>query len=172
MKFRKIIWDWNGTLLDDTWLCVEIINEMLIKYEKPLITLEIYQKLFDFPVKDYYQRIGFNFDETPFEIIGSEFMDRYWQRWPECGLHDGARQVIEELKAKNISQLIVSAAQDRLLQVCVNHFQIAQFFDELRGLDNHYAASKEALVEYCGVPVFDSLWQARDYIFQSEVMIS
>ncbi|MBN1561401.1 HAD family hydrolase [candidate division KSB1 bacterium] len=147
MRYKKVIWDWNGTLIDDTWLCVEIINELLVKYEKSPITLEIYQKAFDFPVRDYYQRIGFDFNETPFEIIGSEFMDRYWQRWQECALHDGARELVEELKAQNISQLIVSAAQVRLLHACVNHFQIAPFFDELRGLDDHYATGKEGLVQ-------------------------
>ena len=26
---KLILWDWNGTLLDDTWLCIEIANQML-----------------------------------------------------------------------------------------------------------------------------------------------
>ena len=28
---KHIIWDWNGTLLDDRWLCVESINQALKK---------------------------------------------------------------------------------------------------------------------------------------------
>ncbi|MDH5646585.1 MAG: hypothetical protein OEZ01_11285, partial [Candidatus Heimdallarchaeota archaeon] len=30
-RYEHIIWDWNGTLLDDAWLCVEIMNSMLAK---------------------------------------------------------------------------------------------------------------------------------------------
>ena len=29
MKYRHIIWDWNGTLFNDTWLCVELTQTML-----------------------------------------------------------------------------------------------------------------------------------------------
>ncbi|NCY21717.1 HAD family hydrolase, partial [bacterium] len=28
-KYRHLIWDWNGTLLDDAWLCREIMNGQL-----------------------------------------------------------------------------------------------------------------------------------------------
>ena len=28
-KYRHIIWDFNGTLLNDSWLCVEILNDLL-----------------------------------------------------------------------------------------------------------------------------------------------
>ena len=78
MRYKQIIWDWNGTLIDDTWMCVEVINELLSKYNKPILTVETYHKVFDFPVKDYYRRIGFDFNETPFEVVGTEFMNRYW----------------------------------------------------------------------------------------------
>ena len=28
-KYGHIIWDFNGTLMDDAWLCIEVMNEML-----------------------------------------------------------------------------------------------------------------------------------------------
>jgi phosphoglycolate phosphatase len=31
MKYKHIIWDWNGTLIDDAWLCVDIMNKILEK---------------------------------------------------------------------------------------------------------------------------------------------
>ena len=27
--YKHAIWDWNGTLLNDTWLCVEVLNGLL-----------------------------------------------------------------------------------------------------------------------------------------------
>ena len=29
MKYKHIVWDWNGTLVDDTWLFVDIMNGVL-----------------------------------------------------------------------------------------------------------------------------------------------
>ena len=54
MNYKHIIWDYNGTLLNDVKLCVTIINEMLKARNLPVMSIERYRKLFDFPVKDYY----------------------------------------------------------------------------------------------------------------------
>ena len=37
-KYRHIIWDWNGTLLDDAWLSVEILNQLMAQRDMPGIT--------------------------------------------------------------------------------------------------------------------------------------
>ena len=75
MKYKHIIWDWNGTLLNDTWLCVEGINNSLEKRSIDTITKEVYRRVFSFPVKDYYERLGFDFKKEPFEVAGDEFVD-------------------------------------------------------------------------------------------------
>lgn len=147
MRYKQIIWDWNGTLIDDTWLCLDIINRILSAYRKPQLTLEQYYEAFDFPVRDYYARIGFDFTETPFEIVGTEFMQSYKRRWSECTLHSGARELCESLHALNIPQVIISAAETRLLEACVRHFDIDSFFQQLWGLDHHYATGKEGLLK-------------------------
>ena len=67
-KYRYIFWDWNGTLLDDVWLCVDIINYMLIKRGKSEITQSQYREIFDFSVKGYYKKAGFDFKTEPFEL--------------------------------------------------------------------------------------------------------
>ncbi len=145
MRYKTVIWDWNGTLINDAGMCLQVINELLVKYKKSTLTLEKYHQAFDFPVQSYYERIGFNFDETPFEIVGSEFMQQYWQRWQNCDLHDGAREFLSAVHERHIPQVIISAAETRLLKACVEYFNIACFFDELSGLDHHYATSKEEL---------------------------
>jgi phosphoglycolate phosphatase len=147
MRYKTVIWDWNGTLIDDTWMCLEVINELLVKYNKPSLSLEKYHQVFDFPVKSYYERIGFDFTETPFEVVGSEFMHHYWQRWKNCDLHHGAREILGKLHEHQIPQVIISAAETRLLEACVDFFDIAHYFDQLWGLDHHYATSKEGLAK-------------------------
>ena len=75
-KYTHIIWDWNGTLLDDAWLCVDVMNGMLEERGMKLKTVDEYRELFDFPVRDYYEKLGFNFKDEPFDKVGMEFITR------------------------------------------------------------------------------------------------
>ena len=43
--YKHIIWDWNGTLLNDAWLFVEIMNGVLDNRNMDTITLEKYRKI-------------------------------------------------------------------------------------------------------------------------------
>ena len=73
-QFNHIIWDWNGTLWDDTWLCVEINNHMLERRGLPLIDLDIYRDKLCFPVDRYYCQLGFDYGADPYERLAEEFI--------------------------------------------------------------------------------------------------
>ena len=51
-KIKYVIWDFNGTILDDLDLCVSILNSMLMKQNKPLISKNEYLDIFGFPNTD------------------------------------------------------------------------------------------------------------------------
>ena len=55
---KTILWDWNGTLLDDTRICIDAINILLKERGKNEINESIYRNIFTFPVRDYYARAG------------------------------------------------------------------------------------------------------------------
>jgi phosphoglycolate phosphatase len=141
-KYTHVLWDWNGTLIDDMWLCVDVINELLQKYNKPVLSLREYQKHFDFPVKDYYERIGFDFEKTPFEIVGTEFINGYYKRWHECKVHKNVKRVLRAIRDAGLTQSILSAADVKMLNAGVKLFHLQEYFDELIGLDHHYAHGK------------------------------
>jgi phosphoglycolate phosphatase len=76
MKYKHIVWDWNGTLLDDAWLCVEILNSMLAARRMQTTTLEQYQNDFDFPVYNYYVKLGFDFSKEDYDTVAREYIGR------------------------------------------------------------------------------------------------
>jgi phosphoglycolate phosphatase len=115
MKYRHMIWDYNGTLLNDVELCVQVINEMLEKRNLPQLTLQTYRELFDFPVKDYYARIGFNFNKESFEIVGTEFIVEYDKRQRSSRLHQGIAELLHLNKQKGIHQSVHSARKEQQL---------------------------------------------------------
>lgn len=57
MKLQYILWDWNGTLLDDVQIALDTNNEIFPQFGlPPLGTLEDYLRVFDFPIRDYYKK--------------------------------------------------------------------------------------------------------------------
>lgn len=137
-----IIWDWNGTLLDDTELSVQTMNQMLLKRNLQQLTTATYKEVFSFPVKDYYRKIGFDFALEPFEIPAIEYINIYNSKVDHCDLHDHSITVLNHFKNRGIRQFVLSAMEQEALNRCLELRQINQYFDHVSGLDNHYAASK------------------------------
>lgn len=155
-RYTHIIWDWNGTLLDDAWLCVEVMNGILRQRNLPPISLAIYRSIFDFPVKDYYLKLGFDFNREPFEKVGMEFMVLYNQRQTECNLHPEVRHLLPYCQLKGYRQCILSAREESELVAETEILEVRPFFDLVRGLDDHYAHGKTdvgfRLIQDLGIP--------------------
>lgn len=141
-RIGGIIWDWNGTLLNDIDLCVQTINGMLQKRNLQKLSVDKYREVFSFPVKDYYQKIGFDFITEPFEIPALEFIDSYNGRVQYCKLHENSINVLHYFQSVGIRQFILSAMKQDALDQCLEQQNINHFFEHVSGLDNHYAASK------------------------------
>jgi phosphoglycolate phosphatase len=151
--FDTIIWDWNGTLLNDIDICIESINCLLSDRKLPLLSREKYLDIFGFPVIDYYKRLGFDFEKEPFEIPAREYIEIYSSKIEECRLHDSAIQVLNFFKTRGYRQLILSASELTILEESIHHFNIQNFFEDYTGLDNHFATSKTEL----GLKLFKNL---------------
>ena len=142
LKYKHIIWDWNGTLLDDAWLCVEIINSLLAKRQLPKISRDDYQQIFTFPVIEYYQKLGFDFSNEPFESISTEFIEEYKVRCNQCELRQGALRILNRIFQSRVTQSVLSASKQSDLSQTLTEFGLYQFFTAINGLDNHHASSK------------------------------
>ena len=141
-NYKHIIWDWNGTLFDDTSLSVDIINRVLKRRNLSPLSMQEYRDIFTFPVKNYYEKAGLDFSKYSFAELGKEWMDEYENRKLECNLHSGARNVLAYVKSKSGEQSILSAYSQHTLVEIVKHFELDHFFSHLVGLDNIYAVSK------------------------------
>lgn len=141
-KYKHIIWDWNGTIINDVDLCVELINGLLIIRGFEKLTLDSYRDVFTIPVKNYYAQLGFDFSKESFEIIGKQWMDEYERRKFECGLYDGVKDVLLRINRMGIGQSILSAYSQHTLDEMVEYYGLTKYFTHIVGLDNIYAASK------------------------------
>ena len=140
--YAHIIWDWNGTLLDDLNLCLKIINNLLSKKHLPPVSLANYLDIFGFPVRDYYQKIGFDFEKESFEVISTDFITAYEKGRPDCNLMPGTLQTLELLTFSGYTHSILSASKQAYLNKAVLDYGIEDYFISINGLDNHHAAGK------------------------------
>lgn len=143
---KIIIWDWNGTLLDDVQIGIEAMNILLRRRGLPLLTVERYKQEFTFPVKDYYAAIGFDFDAEPFEKPAIEYMDEYFKLLPQASLFMGTKELLDWLNSRGVKQIIMSAMEQEALEKSVADLGITSCFSDICGCSNHYANGK---VEQC-----------------------
>ena len=139
---QSVIWDWNGTLLNDLEFCISTINILLEKRNLRILNRNSYKEVFSFPVKNYYQAIGFDFRKEDFSIPAREFIDLYDSGVKNCTLHNGAIEVLNHFKNLGVRQFVLSAMKQNMLEQTLKQQNIFHFFEGIAGLNDHYANSK------------------------------
>ena len=140
---KTVIWDFNGTILDDLQLCLDIENQMLLKRGmRAGYTVNEYRDLFCFPVIEYYYKLGYTFENETYEDISVEFNDLYDRGFNTCTLVEGFEELIRESIEKGYRNVILSASRHEALVDQCHQLHIAHYFDEILGMDNALAASK------------------------------
>ncbi|MBN2524106.1 MAG: HAD family hydrolase [Bacteroidales bacterium] len=145
MKEQVIVWDWNGTLLNDAEVCLTTMNNMLQLRNLQTIDIGTYKEIFNFPVKEYYKKIGFDFQKESFEELSVEFMDAYTMNLSAAYIVNGAKEVLGFLKSRKKENVIISAMKQDMLHRSIREKGIEYFFDDIKGIDDIYAASKTSI---------------------------
>jgi len=159
--FKHIIWDWNGTLLDDRQACVDAINTLLSRRHLPTVTVQQYLDVFDFPVRNYYLKLGFDFSRDNWDDVAVEYHAAYATTSLASPLRQGVKTALDTLKANAISVSVLSACERGLLKRMMKERGIIHYFEHIYGLDDLYAASKvdlgHSLLKKTGLPRTNTL---------------
>jgi phosphoglycolate phosphatase len=151
---KTIIWDFNGTLLDDMQVCIDCMNTMLKDRNLPAIDLKWYRDIFNFPVRDYYLSLGFDFDKEPFEIPAHQFIDLYRINLHKAPLQPGAREILDFFRHNQFQQVVLSAMEQEFLVETLVSKGILEYFEVVAGIKNHLGDGKlemaKKLVERLG----------------------
>ena len=143
MKYSHILWDFNGTLLDDVALGIEVINLLLSRRGlRTLASREEYQRVFQFPIEEYYRAVGFDFSKDPYDVLAHEWVKEYRLRENSLGLCPWAREALARIGEAKVPQVLFSATQRKMLSEQLEPLKIAPYFAEILGNDNIYAVGK------------------------------
>jgi phosphoglycolate phosphatase len=139
---ENIIWDWNGTLLNDVDYVVGVINPLLEKHGLKKQTQESYKSIFGFPVQEYYIKMGFDLEKNCFSKLSDDFHDSYYSNFFSCDLYDVSQAALVQFKTAGKSQSILSASDQQSLYHVIDHYRLKPFFDHVFGIENKLAISK------------------------------
>ncbi|GAA4247074.1 HAD family hydrolase [Dactylosporangium darangshiense] len=93
---KHLVWDWNGTLLDDLKLVVDATNVCLATVGGPVITADDHRRDFRRPILDYYAHVLERpVEQVEFQLLDDAFHDAYRQRIDEVRLVPDALEAME-----------------------------------------------------------------------------
>lgn len=143
-RYKYILWDWNGTLIDDLQMNLDIEKFLLSERGLPLLGTdkEFYLENFGFPIIDFYKLCGFDFQKESYQSVAIEYAEEYKKRIGSVKLFDDVIETLDTLGAHGFRQVIISATEHELLVKQVKSFGIADKFEKILGAENNLGFSK------------------------------
>lgn len=135
------VFDWNGTLFDDTPATLVATNVCLRTFGRPEIDLHTMQETFSFPLIHFYERLGVSADEylARAEEEGNLFLSAYEPASLECGVMEGAIELLEWLNARGVHCMVLSNHMQHCLDCDTVRLGIAPYMKHISG--NHEKAT-------------------------------
>ncbi len=141
-----VIWDWNGTLLDDAEVCRSVMDRMLVRRGLPPIgDMARYREIFTFPVRDYYALAGIDLAAESFDALAEEYMSDYRASSGQCGLMPGAERTLDALDALGAVHILASASRQDDLERQVAERGLAGRFRAVLGMADQLGGGKVGL---------------------------
>ncbi len=130
---KHIFWDWNCTLLDDAQVILDCVNLSLAKWAPAPITMQRFREIDSTSLHDLYRSAGVQEKDIPQALLEERdlFHDSYEPRADRVPLRKGAADLLCNLKANNIANVIVSNhIADQIVRV-LKLREIHHYFDEV-----------------------------------------
>ncbi|MFD4139441.1 HAD family hydrolase [Streptomyces sp. NPDC058572] len=129
-----LVWDWNGTLLDDIGAVISATNAAFAEIGLEPITLERYRELYCIPIPRFYERLmGRLPTEAEWAVMDEAFHRHYTEHRIGCGLTDGVEDLLREWQRAGRSQSLLSMYGHEQLVPVVRGYGIESHFIRVDG---------------------------------------
>lgn len=143
-RYTHVVWDFNGTVLDDMQAGIDSVNEMLAARGLPTLNgLTMLQEIFCFPVREYYRRLGFDFERESYDdVLAPSWVEGYLARRNQVRIFPQVFTVSRALRQAGFRQSVLSASEKKMLEQQLAERNGTGLFDEIWGTDSIYAHGK------------------------------
>lgn len=144
-EYKVIIWDFNGTLIDDIDAALASVNDMLTRRNLPTINFEQYASYVDTPIIKFYEHIFDDLYSMDFNVIAKEFNSGYEKHLRNHAVMPCADEVLEYFNNLGKLQTVISATHIDKVKHRLGEFELARYFDKILAHDNLIAEDKTHL---------------------------
>ena len=133
---NHVIWDWNGTLLDDVGAVLEATTVAFRQAGIDVVVSgDTYRRSFTRPIRLFYERLlGRPIGHDEWVRLDHAFHLEYARLAARCTLATGAREVLDEIRELGWSQSVCSMLPEEYLLPAVERQGIAGHFVRIDGL--------------------------------------
>lgn len=146
MKYGTVVWDFNGTLLDDVEVGIRSVNKLLSDRGLPVIECRNrYFDVFGFPIREYYERLGFDFQSESYDELAVQWVEQYNHNVMSAPLCHGVRETLDMLRDADVRQYVLSMTESSMLRMQLRQLGVEGYFSDVVGLEDYLAESKLAI---------------------------
>ena len=142
---NTILWDFNGTVMDDMGASAGAVNAMLQKRGLPLITEEWYTLNLIMPLEAFYESVGFDMSKERIEVVSEEFQAEC-SKFPRPVFPE-VLSALERFAKKGYRQLLFSSLHHDILTRQTKERGIEGYFEGIVGRQDRRLGGKEKVVE-------------------------
>jgi len=142
VAYRHVVFDWNGTVIDDVALAVRSVNRLRTASGLGAVDTDTYRRLFRFPIAEFYRDLGFDLEATDFAELMTAYLRHFDAEVHACPLHTGFVPLAEDLRRRGVTVAVLSASHQDTLARTARRLGIDHLIDHLIGLEDSAAAGK------------------------------
>lgn len=141
MRYDCVIWDWNGTLIDDMGVSLGSVNRILADRGMPPITEADYYDYIDTPITRFYERL-FDLEKTDVTQLLREFNVNYDALLDGGEVRESTRRALKAAADAGVRQIVLSAFEQNKLRRMLREYGVDGCFAAVLGADNIHCGDK------------------------------
>jgi phosphoglycolate phosphatase-like HAD superfamily hydrolase len=143
-----LVWDWNGTLLDDLPIVVEAVNRSIAMFDVGPIDADGYRDHYTRPVRHFYDSLfGRVVADEEWLRLNTMFHDVYFDLATDADLAPGAREAMDLLEQAGWGQSLLSMSPQDWLSAIVDRLQLSHRLSLVDGMSEMTGGLKATHME-------------------------
>jgi phosphoglycolate phosphatase-like HAD superfamily hydrolase len=148
-----VVWDWNGTLLNDNHAVLAAVNEVCAGFGRGQLTWDEWQAAYARPMRlSYEQVLQRTLDDEEWAQVDKLYHDRYDALLHTCELAVGTHDALRAWTDSGRTQSLLSMWFHSRLTPTVDQYGLTQYFTRVDGLPGEIGGGSKAdsLIRHLG----------------------
>lgn len=135
MAIEHVVWDWNGTLIDDFPGVLTATNEAFARMGFGSVTADQYRASYSRPIRGFYETLlARSLSDSEWASLDQIFHETYDANVHELSLAQGAAGILDRISAAGFRQSLLSMYPHDALMGVLRHHSLVERFHHIDGL--------------------------------------